>query len=116
MSGFERKESPLFMKTRDFIVWLFGQTAGFPRRYRHTLTERLEDSALSFQRWLGRCSVLRDGRALAEADFELWQMRQLLRIAHELNVLPARLLEYAFNALAELGRLLGGWRAKATKT
>jgi hypothetical protein len=116
MSGFERKESPLFMKTRDFIVWLFGQTAGFPRRYRHTLTERLENSALAFQRRLGRATILKEHAALAEADFELWQMRQLLRIAHELNVLPARLLEHAFNALAELGRLLGGWRAKATET
>jgi hypothetical protein len=47
---------------------------------------------------------------------EPWQIRQLLRMAHELNIFPARLLEYAFNALVELGRLLGAWRAKAAGT
>lgn len=116
MSALERQESPLFVKTRDFIVWLFQHSAKFPRQYRHTLTERLESSAMTFQRCLGRCLIARDSRALAEADFELWQMRQLLRIAHDLNVLPARLLEHAFSAVAELGRLLGGWRAKAAGT
>lgn len=116
MSAFERRESPLFVKTQDFIVWLFQQSAKFPRHYRHSLTERLENSALSFQRCLGRRLILKEPQALAEADLELWQMRQLLRIAHELNILSARLLEHAFQSVAELGRLLGAWRAKGTET
>jgi hypothetical protein len=116
MSQPERAESPLFAKTHDFLVWLFQHTAKFPRQYRHTLTERLETSALHFERCLGRALIQKDTCALAEADLELWQMRRLLRLAHDLHVLPARLLEYAVSALAELGRLLGGWRAKATGT
>jgi len=116
MSGFDRRESPLFVKTNDFIVWLFQHSAKFPRQYRQTLTARLESSALEFQRWLGRGALLDQPAALAEADLELWQMRQLLRVAHEMNVLPGRLLEHAFHAVAELGRLLGGWRAKVTGT
>jgi hypothetical protein len=39
-------------------------------------------------------------------------MRQWLVLAHDLTILPARLLEYAFQSLMELGRLLGAWRAK----
>ena len=39
-----------------------------------------------------------------------------LRTAHDLNILPVRLLEHAFNSLVELGRLLGAWRAKAAGT
>lgn len=116
MSAFDRKESPLFVKTADFIVWLFQHSAKFPRQYRHTLTERLENSALTFQRRLGECLIQKRPQALGDADLELWQIRQLLRIAHDLNILPARLLEYAFNALVELGRLLGAWRAKAAGT
>lgn len=114
MSASERKESPLFVKTRGFQVWLFQHTSKFPRQYRHTLTERLESSLLDFQRCLGRAAILKDRAALAEADFELWQVRQLLRLAHDLNVLPASLLQYAFEAVTELGRLLGAWRAKGT--
>jgi hypothetical protein len=116
MSAFERQESPLFVKTRDFIVWLLRQTAKFPRQYRQTLTARLEQSALEFQRNLGRCQIARQPEALQAADVELWQMRQLLRIAHDLEILPARLLEHAFIATSELGRLLGGWRAKVAET
>lgn len=111
-----RRESPLFVKTRDFIVWLFQHTAKFPKQMRHTLTERLENSVLDFQRELGRALILKDGTALANADFELWQVRHLLRIANDLHVFPARLLEYAFGAVDELGRLLGAWRKRATGT
>lgn len=116
MSASNRRESPLFVKTRDFTVWLFQHTAKFPRQYRHTLTERLENAALEFQRHLGRASILKTGDALAQADLELWQMRELLRIAHDLRIFPARLLEFAFTALTELGRLLGAWRKKVSGT
>jgi hypothetical protein len=83
MSRPERTESPLFAKTHDFLVWLFQHTAKFPRPYRHTLTERREASALNLERCLGRSLIQKDTGALAEADWELWQMRQLLRLAGE---------------------------------
>ena len=116
MSVSDRRESPLFAKAHDFNVWLLQHTAKFPRQYRHTLTERLERSALEFERCLGRCLILKQPTALADADLELWEVRRVIRLAHDLNILPARLLEYAFQALTELGRLLGAWRAKGTET
>ena len=112
----DRRESPLFVKTEGFIVWLFQHTAKFPRQYRHTLTERLERSALDFQRCLAECLILRRVEALERADLELWQIRRLLRIANALNILPARLLEHTSEVTAELGRLLGAWRRKGTGT
>lgn len=115
MSAFDRKESPLFVKARDFIVWLFPHAAKFPKQYRHTLTERLENSLLEFQRCLGAAALGKDRSALDRAELELWQVRQLLRIAHELGFFPARLLEVAATALAELGRLLGAWKQKAAE-
>lgn len=116
MSPSDRRESPLFVKTRDFIVWLFQHTSKFPRQYRHSLTVRLENSALEFQRCLGEEALLKRGDALARADLELWSIREGIRIAHELHIFPARLLEYAFSALAELGRLLGAWRKRGEGT
>ncbi len=115
MSAFDRKESPLFVKTRDFIVWLFPHTAKFPKQYRHTLTERLENAILEFQRCLGAAALLKDRLALDRAELELWQVRQLVRIAHELGIFPARLLEFAATGLAELGRLLGSWKQRAAE-
>jgi hypothetical protein len=63
MSAFERKQSPLFIKTHDFVVWLFQHTSKFPRQYRHTLTERLEGAALEFQRCLGRHVIVKEPAA-----------------------------------------------------
>jgi len=115
MSGYERRQSPIFVKTHDFIVWLFTHTSRFPRQYRHTLTERLENGMLQFQRCLGSALILKDENALAMADFELWNVRQLLRLAHDVKALSARLLEFAFKGLEEIGRLLGGWQKKNRK-
>jgi len=112
--GFERRESPLFVKSRDFCVWLFRHSAKFPRIYRHTLTERLECKTLDFHRYIGRASVLKEESGLAEADFALWEIRQLLRIANELGCFPPRLLEYSTAAINELGRLLGAWIRRGT--
>ena len=115
MSAFERKQSPLFAKTEDFLVWLFEHTAKFPRQYRHTLTERLEGSGLEFQRCLGCALVTGEKSWLDRADMELWQLRQLIRLAHALHIFPSRLVEFAWTTLDELGRLLGGWKKKGVE-
>ncbi len=114
-SLYERKESPLFVKTRDYIAWLFKHTAKFPKQYRHTLTERLESGMLAFQRCLGEAALRKSADALGRAELELWQTRQLLRLAHEMDIFPARLLEYSAGSLAEIGRLLGAWKRKGAK-
>ena len=113
MCAFDRRESPLFVKTRDFIVWLLQHSAKFPKQYRHSLTERLECSALQFQRCIGRAIIVREAGALAEADFELWQVKQLLYVAQELHLISGRILGFAFERLGEIGKLLGAWRKKA---
>ena len=112
MSPSERKESPLFVKTQDYILWLFRHTARFPKQYRHTLTQRIETGALQFQRCLGERLLMQDETALGRADLELWNLRHLLRIAHELGFFPANSVEHSTQSVSELGRLLGAWRKK----
>lgn len=53
-------------------------------------------------------------RALDHADGLLDDTRFLVRFATDLGYLSARQYEFASKQLAELGRLLGGWR-KVTK-
>lgn len=116
MSASERRQSPLFVKTQDFIVWLFQHTAKFPRQYRHTLTERIENGMLEFQRALGAVLILKDNAGFERADFELWHVRQLLRIAQALHLLPAGLQQHVVEQTEEIGRLLGAWKKKALET
>lgn len=115
MCAYERKQSPLFVKTNDFIVWLFRHTSKFPRQYRHSLTERIENGMLEFQRCLGSALILKEKSALGKADLELWNVRQLLRLSVDLGVLSVRLMKYAMEALQEIGRLLGGWQKKGVQ-
>jgi hypothetical protein len=42
-------DTPLFVKTHDFLLWLIRHTQRFPKSLRHSYTNRLEISALKFQ-------------------------------------------------------------------
>lgn len=116
MCAFERRQSPLFAKTEEFTVWLFRCSSKFPKQYRHTLTEKLENGMLEFQRSLGAALYLKEDGALRRADLELWMVKRLLRLACELHVVSSRQLTYAMQQLEELGRLLGSWIKKGTGT
>lgn len=55
-------ETPLFVKTHDFTLWLFQHTQRFPKHLRHTYTNRLESLALNFEEALFMGNTAR-GRA-----------------------------------------------------
>jgi hypothetical protein len=42
------KQSPIFVKTYDFLVWLLGRTARFPKNERFRMARRLEETAFAF--------------------------------------------------------------------
>jgi four helix bundle protein len=107
------KESPLFVRTHDFVLWLLPQTMNFPRSQRFVLTRRLQDSALDFQEQIIEAALSRDRQQaaqLAAADATLVKVRHYLRLAHELGWLQAGQYAHASRMVAEIGRLLGGWR------
>ena len=41
-------QSPLFVKTYDFLLWLIPLTLKFPKAHRFLLAERLGEMALDF--------------------------------------------------------------------
>ena len=103
-------DSPIFVKTYDFLAWLIPQTLKFPKSQRFVLAQRLHDSALNFHELLIRARKVRPNRGvLVEADIELEKVRLHLRLAHELSLLSTGQYEHAARAIVEIGRLLGGW-------
>ena len=106
-------DTPIFVKTYDWSLWLFQKTTGFPKRFRHTLTHRLEADTLEFERVLVRANRRRDGdraRLLDEADALLDALRLNVRRCYDLRCLAANAYEFAAKALNEIGRLLGAWQ------
>jgi 23S rRNA-intervening sequence protein len=103
----------IFTRTYDLLTWLLPKADGFPRTQRFVVTKRLQDAALDFQETLIEANVLPTGRSrasrLREADAELRKLRLYLRLVHRWQWLSDGQYEHVSAAVAEIGRLLGGW-------
>jgi hypothetical protein len=109
-------ESPLFVRTYDFILWLIPRTMAFPRSQRFVLTKRLQDSMLNFYEAIieaAVCSKRKLPAQLRAADVELVKVRKYLRLARDLEWLSPRQYQFAAAQVTEIGNLLGGWIGKA---
>ncbi|HCZ14310.1 MAG TPA: diversity-generating retroelement protein Avd [Candidatus Accumulibacter sp.] len=110
----DEEQDKLVILTRcfDLLAWLVPKSETFPRAHRHTVVQRLVDSALDFQELLFRArkatGTTRRQR-LQEADARLDQLRLYLRLAHHWHWLNDGQYEHVGRLVAELGRLLGGW-------
>ena len=105
-------DTPLFVKTHDFNVWLLGHTRRFPRHFRFTLTQRLESLALEFEETLLMANVFRGPerkQLLQQADGLLLCLRVRMRYVLDFELLGSRQIQFATQSLDELGRLLGAW-------
>jgi len=106
------QESPIFSRTYDLILWLLPQASKFPRIHRFGLGERVVRQALDLQEILIRAGLSRKQRAslLNDADAQLTILRQNLRLCKDLELLKINQYEHVSMMLAEIGRLLGGWK------
>jgi hypothetical protein len=105
-------ETPLFVKTHDWNLWLLQRTQRFPKHLRHSYTQRLESLAFDFEDLLLQANSVRGLRRrelLEAADSVLLRLRAFLRYAFDLQLLAANQLRYAGEQLDQLGRLLGAW-------
>lgn len=106
--------TPIFTRTFDFVTWLLSVTNHFPRSQRFVVTKRLLDAAFSFQELLVDANACR-GRARLEkldlADAELDKVRLYLRLAFHWQWLTPGQYQHGAAGIAEIGRLLGGWKA-----
>ena len=106
-------EMAIFTRTFDFISWLLPVTNHFPRAHRHTVTQRLLDAAFDLRERLEEANARQRGRRLERlglADEALARVRLYLRLAVRLGWLSAGQYQHVAEMVAEIGRLLGGWR------
>jgi len=109
------KESPIFARTYDLLLWLIPQTLKFPREHRFTMAQRVQDVALDFQERIIEAGLSDDQRQddyLARADVDLTKLRLYLRLCKDLQLLSLGQYEHVSRMLVEIGKLLGGWRKK----
>lgn len=113
------KESPIFARTYDLLLWLIPQTLKFPREHRFTMAQRVQDVALDFQERIieaGLSNVQHQDDHLARADVYLTKLRFYLRLCKDLELLSLGQYEHVSRMVVEIGKLLGGWRKKLIGT
>ena len=106
-------EMPIFTRTYDFLTWLLPCTNHFPRAHRHTFTQRLLDAAFDLRERLEEANLRRGaGRLerLEQADEALARVRLYLRLATQWGWLSSGQYQHVARMVAEIGRLLGGWK------
>lgn len=102
----------IFSRTFDLLAWLLPKSERFPRIYRHTLTQRINDAALDLQEHLSVAQSARGerrARHLLVASGKLDVLRVYLRLAHAWLWFNDGQYEHVSRIVAEIGRLLGGW-------
>ena len=100
------------------LLWLMPATIKFPREQRFVLARSVQETALRFQECLIEAGVGHGRtrtRALARADVELTKLRFYLRLCQDMKLLKLNQYRHAAEMVAEVGRLLGGWRQLASQ-
>ena len=112
-----RPQSPLFVKTYDFMLWLIPVTLKFPKSQRFLLAERLSGLGLDFYEAVLDAVLQPERQAaqLQQADRLLTKLRLYVRLSHDLGCLNLGQYEHAALRLDEIGRLLGGWQRKTRR-
>ena len=109
-------EPPVFVQWYDFTKWLLAKTETFPKRVRFTLSRRIENLALDITQDLTVARYARNkARLLADINAKLDQLRILLRLCHDMEILDHKGYRHASARIDEAGRMLGGWRKQQTE-
>jgi len=110
----EKPQSPIFVKTYDFLLWLIPTTLKFPKNPRFLLAERLSGMAMDFYDTILEAVMepARQAELLLQADRLLTKIRLYIRLSYDLKCITLGKYEYASRRTDELGRLLGGWQKK----
>lgn len=107
-------QSPIFIKTEAFMLWLLQHTRKFPREERFRLAARIDQIMFTFHESLLYAAKTRETeRYLRKADAEFDMLRTYLRFAVELKYTTPEQYEYIAEQTTEIGKLLGGWMKKA---
>ena len=101
-------ESPIFVKTDDFLLWLLRSTEKFPKAQRFKMARWLEDNAMAFQESIVWAARSKEPRHLSDADVQLMLLKRRIRLARELELLTFKQYKYASSLLVEIGKLLEG--------
>jgi hypothetical protein len=104
------KQSPIFIKYYDLMLWLIPRTLAFPKSQRGVLARQIQSELFRMYELLVKAGTHHQPLSiLAEIDQGLIRLRTYLRLSRDLKLLSIGQYEHVARSVAEVGRLLGGW-------
>ncbi|MBN1345074.1 MAG: diversity-generating retroelement protein Avd [Phycisphaerae bacterium] len=108
----QRRDEPpvLLVKWYDVTKWLLERVDSFPKNQRFVFGQRLADRAMNILEVLVEATYSpRKVDLLRQANRDIEVLRWLIRLAKDRKLLTPRQYEHSCMALAECGRMVGGW-------
>jgi hypothetical protein len=107
-------QSPIFVKTEAFMIWLLNHTKKFPKDERFRLGKRMDDALFDFHQAITMAVYdAKPAPHLHDANLHLQLLRTYIRLALELKYSSPDQFHFMAEHVDELGKLLGGWIKKA---
>lgn len=104
------KEVDAITKLYDYILWVIPRIDKFPRNRKFTLGDRIENLVLDILSVLIKAAYSKDKSGLlADANLKLEQLRYLMRLAKDLNVINLKSYEFSAKSINGIGVSVGGW-------
>lgn len=109
-------ELAVYQRTYDLYLYTHKFIKKFPKAERFSISRVLQDSLIEAIKLMVRANQQRDpGKRREHQDgIEEWLTVYLtaLRLAHDLNFLPKRKYAHASALVAEILKILSGWKAQ----
>jgi len=104
----------VYQKTYDLYLYTYKFIKKFPKAERFLISQVLQSSLIEAIKLMVRANQQRDQskRRQHQDGIEEWLTVYLtaLRLAHDLNFLPKRKYAYASSLVAEILKILAGWK------
>jgi len=100
----------IFQKSYDLLVRIYNEVHNFPKEYKYSLGEKLQNVCLELLDYIVIANSERDKRLyLKRANQQVDRLRIYVRLCYALNVFGKRKYEVLSKYIDEVGRMAGGW-------
>lgn len=107
------KESPVFSKTYDLLLWFNNHTKHYPKHERFRLARRMDDLVFSLYEQILEASIGKNKiGSLFDAGLTVRKLTVLCRLAKDSGVMTERQYFFVTEKMIEVARLISAWRKK----
>ena len=100
----------ILQKIYDYEKIQYDYLKKYPKGEKFALVTEIKNTTYSLSKKLLKASMIEKKKSvLYEADVELFHLKHLIRLSHELKFMSNKAYAVSSEKLAEIGKMLGAW-------